>query len=62
MTHRSAIQAIRNISPRTMILHLRTLESRDELPEHASNTVLDGPQELLNATHDLIRRWENHLN
>jgi hypothetical protein len=44
-----------------MILHLRTLNSRDELPEHASSTVMDGPHELLTATHDLIRRWENHL-
>lgn len=58
---RSAIQTIRSASPRAMILHLRTLEIRDELPEHASNTVMDGPQELLSATHDLIRRWENHL-
>jgi hypothetical protein len=58
---RSAIEAIRDKSPRAMILHLRTLDSRDELPEHASSTVMDGPHQLLTATHDLIRRWENHL-
>jgi hypothetical protein len=58
---RSAIQAVRDKSPRAMILHLRTLDSRDELPEHASSTVMDGPHELLTATHDLICRWENHL-
>lgn len=57
----SAVRAVRRISPRAMILHLRTLESGAELPEHASSTVIDGPQELISATRDLIRRWENYL-
>jgi hypothetical protein len=57
----SAIRAVRRISPRAMILHLRTLESGDELPEHASSSVIDGPHELISATRDLIRRWENYL-
>jgi hypothetical protein len=54
----SAIQAVSRISPRAMILHLRTLESGDELPEHASTTVVDGPHELISATRDLIGRWK----
>jgi hypothetical protein len=57
----SAIQAVRHLSPRAMILHLHTLESGSDLREHASSSVADGPQELISATLDLIRRWKNHL-
>jgi DNA-binding response OmpR family regulator len=58
---RLAIQAVRQISPRVMILHLRTSDTEVELPEHASSSVIEGPAELLAAARDLIRRWRDYL-
>jgi hypothetical protein len=55
---RQVIEAIRQYSPNSMMVHVLKGYSANELPEHASTTVIDGPVQLISVVRELVYKWE----
>jgi hypothetical protein len=56
---RKAVESVRLSSPKAMVLHLLKSGIPNELPEHASNNVIeDGPIQLTYKVRDLMQRWQ----
>jgi hypothetical protein len=55
---RQVIATVRQYSPNSMMVHVLKGYSANELPEHASTTVIDGPVNLISVVRELVYRWE----